>query len=1374
MQSLHWIIEEAAQSRAALYLIYIDFENAFNSVDHAAIWRWLAELNVPDVGMLRALYEGAHYEADLPYGRSAPVFLTRGTKQGDTLSPLLFNLIFNALLVGLRQSGVGFRTVRGLRAPGRGFADDLTLSTATPAGMQRLLDVTAKFCAWTGMRVKLSKSVITAYDFSQRADLPTDEIRFNGEALVCLPAHQSFRYLGVRTSLTTGRKRSGQGPGTAEEVQHVLRSTRELKRQLASHQMPLSLMVPSMRMVAAARFQYSAALVPWTDAQLEEVFKVWMQVEKAAWRLQASSPSALFRLPPDSAGSPLEHPRVVLIQALSTHVRQLVALADDLRESTIRRYRKLCSSCGCLNERELARHLATETQPRRCPIARLLRACGQLGVDIKLPDCLATGKAAREVSWYAMREHIRSRIAPEDELGKKEFACLVTHWQAILKRLRGRGIHFPRQLLLDRNAEPTTWLLPHQMSRNPGWLSPLRRLLERVQAKSLFPRLDRGQGAAETPAHQELMSQLLRALNNTVGQHAAHLVCEVFADDRWTQVRSSAPMLSWVTALQQEGISMRAAEGDNRRSSVIVDMFRNLGMSGHSGPSLHRLCLWLAPTLYTVSQGEGRADNIFKENNPLSREHVSFVTDVSERDCAVQHIGSYTLVTKNGVTRVDDVAGRHIGTVNQGRWGLLTTVYDPEYMIRALPQWIAQTQKEEHSRGVPSLQLWRGICRAFQADVIVGCNPLVAPACFRSALCGRKGEGWGHMEAKARPVYNLMCMSDRELFVILDRLTRDKPWLALTRKKTLSAEAAGRLARIGTELFVWRKGSVVAASMGNWRKAQVRSVQSKEDWTLWSSSVSAETEGAQLKLALQRIVLTRDGTIPLDLSCPSFREAQLGPAGSALKYSGLIVATDGAVKEDGRMGCSVVWLGNAMPPRSFIVFGPPSAMRAELSGMDQAIADAPIDKDLTILTDSLASMQKLEALQRKDFPEWLHGHPERALLDSVVSRVNERASARVLTRFVKVPAHKAHPLNEAADAAASLAALSGDVEDSVMSHADSGAVRFYLSGRLTEWGMNVRKYLMHVAAKQYQDQLSLLLSRQVDTGGTDMAPASARKPHLSLTARWMMRPDQGREYLGAAMAAMRNGAQKRRLMQTVAGLFPCRALLFKQDKAPSPLCLLCGGQSETVAHIQCWCPVLKEARIAAHHAIAALIFDTLCRHSVGRWQFLVETQVSSLRAAEVPLDMYDPWNRMLDELEEVELGADVLGGRQVLARLRPDAWAISWSRRQILLLELTRAHDWSPDWFQTTDLSKIQRYEPLREKMQGLLPTGWIVETAPLTVGIRGSLHEPAWIRLLDRFGVSTRDTQVRFLQGLTRQVLEELDKLYGVRSQALRQARHA
>ncbi len=48
-------------------------------------------LNVPDIELLLLLYHESSYVADLPYGKSAPTPLTRGTKQGDKLSPLLFD-----------------------------------------------------------------------------------------------------------------------------------------------------------------------------------------------------------------------------------------------------------------------------------------------------------------------------------------------------------------------------------------------------------------------------------------------------------------------------------------------------------------------------------------------------------------------------------------------------------------------------------------------------------------------------------------------------------------------------------------------------------------------------------------------------------------------------------------------------------------------------------------------------------------------------------------------------------------------------------------------------------------------------------------------------------------------------------------------------------------------------------------------------------------------------------------------------------------------------------------------------------------------------------------------------------------------------------
>ena len=105
-------------------------------------------------------------------------------------------------------------------------------------------------------------------------------------------------------------------------------------------------------------------------------------------------------------------------------------------------------------------------------------------------------------------------------------------------------------------------------------------------------------------------------------------------------------------------------------------------------------------------------------------------------------------------------------------------------------------------------------------------------------------------------------------------------------------------------------------------------------------------------------------------------------------------------------------------------------------------------------------------------------------------------------------------------------------------------------------------------------------------------------------------------------------------MQTIARMFLCQALLHKWGRSASPQCLLCGGEAETVSHLQCWCPLLKEAHIAAHYALAAIIFRAFQAHSEGRWQFHIEVAVGSLRAIPVPRDLYDMWNRLIDDLQK--------------------------------------------------------------------------------------------------------------------------------------------
>jgi hypothetical protein len=129
IQALLWDRADAQRRRQQLIIAYIDFANAFNSVDHEALWAWLTALGVPDVDLLRHIYRDSFFQADTPYGKSAAVFLSRGTKQGDGLSPLLFILIFDALLTHLRTNGRGYINGLGIRSSHKAFADDLTLTT---------------------------------------------------------------------------------------------------------------------------------------------------------------------------------------------------------------------------------------------------------------------------------------------------------------------------------------------------------------------------------------------------------------------------------------------------------------------------------------------------------------------------------------------------------------------------------------------------------------------------------------------------------------------------------------------------------------------------------------------------------------------------------------------------------------------------------------------------------------------------------------------------------------------------------------------------------------------------------------------------------------------------------------------------------------------------------------------------------------------------------------------------------------------------------------------------------------------------------------------------------------------------------------------
>ena len=112
--------------------------------------------------MVRGIYSGATTRVQTSYGDTAAIPISRGTIQGDSLSPFLFILFLEPLLRWLQAGGRGYRygcIPGGAQecASNEAFADDLLLLTGCPRQMQQQIRKVEAFCDWTGMTLNPQK-----------------------------------------------------------------------------------------------------------------------------------------------------------------------------------------------------------------------------------------------------------------------------------------------------------------------------------------------------------------------------------------------------------------------------------------------------------------------------------------------------------------------------------------------------------------------------------------------------------------------------------------------------------------------------------------------------------------------------------------------------------------------------------------------------------------------------------------------------------------------------------------------------------------------------------------------------------------------------------------------------------------------------------------------------------------------------------------------------------------------------------------------------------------------------------------------------------------------------------------------------------------
>ena len=196
--TLRIIIEQSIEFQSSLYLDFVDFGKAFDSVDHQVLWNLLGLYGVPDkvIRIIKLFYQDFSCQVIHSGSVTEPFTISTGVRQGCLLSPLLFLIVIDWVTKTAFNTSRGIRWTLTKRLEDLDFADDICMLAHRLQDAQEQLDHLRS----TGLRAGLKINVSKTKTMRVNACL-NNNIMLSGQAVEDV---NEFTYLGSIVSPTGG------------------------------------------------------------------------------------------------------------------------------------------------------------------------------------------------------------------------------------------------------------------------------------------------------------------------------------------------------------------------------------------------------------------------------------------------------------------------------------------------------------------------------------------------------------------------------------------------------------------------------------------------------------------------------------------------------------------------------------------------------------------------------------------------------------------------------------------------------------------------------------------------------------------------------------------------------------------------------------------------------------------------------------------------------------------------------------------------------------------------------------------------------------------------------------------------------------------
>lgn len=161
LQTINQVIEKTDEFNIPLYLAFIDFKKAFDSVEHSCVLQALSNQGVEHkyINILTKLYGDSH--AIVMTEREGQIFrIGRGVRQGDPISPKLFTSLLEDIFRKLKWKKRHGININGYRLTNLRFADDIVLFAKNATDLQEMIQELSDCSAHAGLSMNMEKTQV--------------------------------------------------------------------------------------------------------------------------------------------------------------------------------------------------------------------------------------------------------------------------------------------------------------------------------------------------------------------------------------------------------------------------------------------------------------------------------------------------------------------------------------------------------------------------------------------------------------------------------------------------------------------------------------------------------------------------------------------------------------------------------------------------------------------------------------------------------------------------------------------------------------------------------------------------------------------------------------------------------------------------------------------------------------------------------------------------------------------------------------------------------------------------------------------------------------------------------------------------------------